>query len=103
MQKKNIALKPRSSLQRGGNISHNSLIKLAEEFVDDEVDEVMVRCWPTSWEPQEEGMMSTSASFPPYETKVYRTNRRKNQLPKVDANWLGDSSRQFIYGALSRA
>jgi hypothetical protein len=39
--KKNLALKPRSSLQRGGNISHNSLIKLAEEFVDDEVDEVI--------------------------------------------------------------
>jgi hypothetical protein len=41
--------------------------------------------------------------FPQYETKIYRTSRRKNQLPKVDARWLGDSSRQFIYGALSRA
>jgi hypothetical protein len=41
--------------------------------------------------------------FPQYETKVYRTSRRKNQLPKVDARWLGDSSRQFIYGALSGA
>jgi hypothetical protein len=48
-------------------------------------------------------MMSIAASFPQYETKVYRTSRRKNQLPKVDANWLGDSSRQFICGALSRA
>jgi hypothetical protein len=28
-----------------------------------------------------------------YETKVYQTSRRKNQLPKVDASWLGDSSR----------
>jgi hypothetical protein len=32
-----------------------------------------------------------------------RTNRRKKPLPKVDASWLGDSSRQFIYGALSGA
>jgi hypothetical protein len=32
--------------------------------------ELMVRCWPPSWEPQEEGMMSTAASFPQYETKV---------------------------------
>jgi hypothetical protein len=40
-------------------------------------------------------MMRTTASFPQYETKVYRTSRRKNQLPKVDANWLGDSSRQI--------
>jgi hypothetical protein len=32
-----------------------------------------------------------------------RTSRRKNQLPKVDASWLGDCSRQFIYGALSGA
>jgi hypothetical protein len=63
---------------------------------------LMVRCWPPSWEPQEEGMMSTAASFPQYKTKVYRTSRRKNQLPKVEANWLGDSSRKFIYGALSR-
>jgi hypothetical protein len=46
-------------------------------------------------------MMSTAASFLSYETKVYQTSRRKNQLPKVDASWLGDSSRQFIYGALS--
>jgi hypothetical protein len=65
--------------------------------------ELMVRCWPPSWEPQEEGMMSTAAIFPQYETKVYRTSRRKNQLPKVDAIWLGDSSRQFICGALSGA
>jgi hypothetical protein len=41
--------------------------------------------------------------FPQYETEVYRTNRRKNQLPKVDARWLGDSSRQYIYGVLSGA
>jgi hypothetical protein len=27
--------------------------------------------------------MSTAASFPQYETKVYRTSRRKNQLPKL--------------------
>jgi hypothetical protein len=32
-----------------------------------------------------------------------RTSRRKNQLPKVDASWLGDNSRQFIYSALSGA
>jgi hypothetical protein len=25
---------------------------------------LMVRCWPPSWEPQDEGMMSTAASFP---------------------------------------
>jgi hypothetical protein len=48
-------------------------------------------------------MMITAASFPQYETEVYRTSRRKYQLPKVDASWLGDSSRQFIYGALSVA
>jgi hypothetical protein len=64
---------------------------------------MMVWCWSPSWEPQEEGMMSTTASFPQYETKVYRTSRRKNQLLKIDASWLGDSSKQFIYGALSRA
>jgi hypothetical protein len=28
-----------------------------------------------------------------------RTSRRKKQLPKVDASWLGDDSRQFVYGA----
>jgi hypothetical protein len=28
-----------------------------------------------------------------------RTSRRKKQLPKVGASWLGDSSRQFVYGA----
>jgi hypothetical protein len=28
------------------------------------------RCLATQWEPQEEGMMSTAASFPQYETKV---------------------------------
>jgi hypothetical protein len=28
-----------------------------------------------------------------------RTSRRKKQLFKVDASWLGDGSRQFIYGA----
>jgi hypothetical protein len=61
---------------------------------------LMVWCWLPSWEPQEKGMISTAASFPQYETKVYQTSRRKNQLSKVDANWLGDSSRQFIYGAL---
>jgi hypothetical protein len=27
-----------------------------------------------------------------------RTSRRKKQLPKVDARWLGDGSRQFVYG-----
>jgi hypothetical protein len=31
--------------------------------------------------------------FPQYETEVYRASRRKNQLPKVDACWLGDNSR----------
>jgi hypothetical protein len=41
--------------------------------------------------------------FPQYETKVYGTSRRKNQLMKVDARCLRDSSRQFIYGALSGA
>jgi hypothetical protein len=46
-------------------------------------------------------MMITTANFPQYETKVYQTSRRNNQLPNVDANWLGDSSRQFICGALS--
>jgi hypothetical protein len=35
--------------------------------------------------------------------KFNRTSRRKNQLSKVDARWLGDCSRQFIYGALSGA
>jgi hypothetical protein len=30
-----------------------------------------------------------------------RTSRRKNELPKVDASWLGDGSKQFIYGTLS--
>jgi hypothetical protein len=38
--KQNLALEPRSSLQGGGNGSHTSLIKLAEEFVDEEVDVV---------------------------------------------------------------
>jgi hypothetical protein len=28
-----------------------------------------------------------------------RTSRRKKPLPKVDASWLGDGSRQFVYGA----
>jgi hypothetical protein len=28
-----------------------------------------------------------------------RTSRRKKQLPKIDASWLGDGSRQFVYGA----
>jgi hypothetical protein len=37
------ALKPRSSLQGGGKGSLTLLIKLVEEFVDDEVDEVMSR------------------------------------------------------------
>jgi hypothetical protein len=35
-----LALKPRSSLQGGGNGSHSLLIELAKEFVDDEVDVV---------------------------------------------------------------
>jgi hypothetical protein len=38
--KKILALKPRSSLQGEGNGSHASMIKLAEEFVDDEIDVV---------------------------------------------------------------
>jgi hypothetical protein len=38
--KKFLALEPRSSLQGGGNGSRTSLIELAEEFVDDEVDVV---------------------------------------------------------------
>jgi hypothetical protein len=42
-KQKNLALKPRSSLQGGGNGSHTSLIKLAEEFVDDEIDVVTSR------------------------------------------------------------
>jgi hypothetical protein len=28
-----------------------------------------------------------------------QTSRRKKPLPKVDASWLGDDSRQFVYGA----
>jgi hypothetical protein len=28
-----------------------------------------------------------------------RTSRRKKQLLKVDASWLGDGSKQFVYGA----
>jgi hypothetical protein len=28
-----------------------------------------------------------------------RTSRRKKSLLKVDASWLGDSSRQFVYDA----
>jgi hypothetical protein len=36
-----LAIKPRSSLQGGGNGSHTSLIELAEDFIDDEVDVVM--------------------------------------------------------------
>jgi hypothetical protein len=28
-----------------------------------------------------------------------RTSRRKKPLLKVDASWLGDGSRQFVYGA----
>jgi hypothetical protein len=39
-KQKILALKPRSSLQGGGNGSRASLIELAEEFVDNEVDEV---------------------------------------------------------------
>jgi hypothetical protein len=38
-----LVLKPRSSLQGGGNGWHTSLIKLAEEFVDEEVDVVTSR------------------------------------------------------------
>jgi hypothetical protein len=38
-----LALKPISSLQGGGNGSYTSLIGLAEEFVDEEVDVVMSR------------------------------------------------------------
>jgi hypothetical protein len=32
-------------------------------------------------------------------SRFNRTSRRKKQLPKVDASWLGDDSRQFVYGA----
>jgi hypothetical protein len=42
-KQKILALKPRSSLREGGNGSHTSLIELAEEFVDNEVDEVTSR------------------------------------------------------------
>jgi hypothetical protein len=28
-----------------------------------------------------------------------QTSRRKKPLLKVDASWLGDGSRQFVYGA----
>jgi hypothetical protein len=28
-----------------------------------------------------------------------QTSRRKKQLLKADASWLGDGSRQFVYGA----
>jgi hypothetical protein len=45
-KQKIVALKPRSSLQGGDNESHISLIELAEEFVDDEVDEVTSRFLP---------------------------------------------------------
>jgi hypothetical protein len=38
-----IALKPRSILQGGSNGLHTSLIKLVEEFIDDEDDEVTSR------------------------------------------------------------
>jgi hypothetical protein len=38
-----LALKPISSLQGGGNGSHTSLIELAEDFFDDEVDVVTSR------------------------------------------------------------
>jgi hypothetical protein len=31
--------------------------------------------------------------------KFNRTSRRKKPLLKVDTSWLGDSSRQFVYGA----
>jgi hypothetical protein len=30
--------------------------------------------------------------------KFNRTSRIKKPLPKVDASWLGDGSRQFVYG-----
>jgi hypothetical protein len=42
-------------------------------------------------------------SFLSMKPRFNRTSRRKKQLPKVDASWLGDCSRQFIYGALSGA
>jgi hypothetical protein len=38
--KKNLALKPRSSLREEGN-SHTSLIEVAEEFVDDKINKMM--------------------------------------------------------------
>jgi hypothetical protein len=38
-----LSLKPRSSLQGGDNRSRTSLIELAEEFIDDEVDVVTIR------------------------------------------------------------
>jgi hypothetical protein len=40
LYKKNLALKPRSSLQGGGNGSRILLIELAKEIVDDKVDVV---------------------------------------------------------------
>jgi hypothetical protein len=44
-------------------------------------------------------MMSTAASFPSMKPRFNRTSRRKKSLLKVDASWLGDGSRQFVYGA----
>jgi hypothetical protein len=41
--KRFLELKPRSSLQEGGNESHTSLIELVEDFFDDEVNEVTIR------------------------------------------------------------
>jgi hypothetical protein len=32
-------------------------------------------------------------------TRFNRTSRRKKLLLKVDASWLGDGSKQFVYGA----
>jgi hypothetical protein len=48
-----------------------------QQHHNDDDTSMMVRCWPPSWKPQEEGMMSTTASFPQYKTKVYQTSRRK--------------------------
>jgi hypothetical protein len=41
-----------------------------------------------------------SGKFPSIVKPLFnQTSRRKKPLPKVDASWLGDGSRQFVYGA----
>jgi hypothetical protein len=54
-----LALKPRSSLQGGGNGLHTSLIELAEEFVNDDVDVV------TSQFPQLTSVSREKMYYPP--------------------------------------